>query len=127
MHKRWSEDPLRCDNGGVAIGTGVTIMNGEDDIARFNAQVQWSFFLATGDDDIGCDYEGGVGFFERAATRPALKQLKVYEGLRHTLKWEPESAEVKRHIVEWFRRFDPASGVSNDADIVAHLNHVKQI
>ena len=34
-----------------------------------------------------------------------IKKLKVYPGLRHALKFEPESAEVKQDAVEWFKSF----------------------
>ena len=55
-------------------------------------------------------FHAGVG-----ATR---KQLKLYSGAHHTLEFEPEARSIFSDMVNWFARFDRASGKA-DPDVRA--------
>lgn len=105
MLTRWEEDPLRAICKDIHVGTGVTLMDGEEFIATLN--VTWPFLLSTGDDDIACDSRAGIEFYNRARTPigPRGKQLQIYPGMRHTLRWDPGSDKVKADAIAYFRSF----------------------
>jgi alpha-beta hydrolase superfamily lysophospholipase len=99
---RWDRDELMA-RADMYVNTGNALLDGTEYIESILPDIQWPFMIATGDDDIACDYEGAIHFYNTASSKD--KGLKVYPSLRHALKFEPESDKVMNDLVEWFGKF----------------------
>jgi acylglycerol lipase len=91
LRDMWDKDKTFY-HGHTYIGTGLAMMRVEEQIEALlkTGRISFPFFIATGDDDVACDYRGSVTFYERAASKE--KKLKVYPGMSHTLKYDSEEA-----------------------------------
>ena len=91
LHALWKSDD-KFFHGQTQVGTGLAMMQAEEHIEQLLAtkRITFPFFIATGDDDIACDYRAALSFYERAAS--AEKRLKVYPGMTHTLRFDSEEA-----------------------------------
>jgi acylglycerol lipase len=99
LREVWEKDE-KFYKGHTYIGTGLAMMRVEEQIdALLKAgQITFPFFVATGDDDVACDYRGSLTFYERATS--TQKKLKVYPGMTHTLKFDSE--EAVRDMIDYF-------------------------
>ncbi len=84
----------------VHVGTANAMIRYEEELDRLLAakQITFPFFVATGDDDIACDWKGAEELYNRATSKE--KKIKIYPGLRHTLKYDSE--EVISDMADWF-------------------------
>lgn len=99
LKKVWDNDRLLVKTE-TYIQTGNSMIDGEETIEKWLSSeegITFPFFLATGDEDIACDPQAGIDFYNRA--KSANKKLKVYPGHRHNLKYESE--QVKHDLVQW--------------------------
>jgi alpha-beta hydrolase superfamily lysophospholipase len=101
LKHRWSQDNVMVRTE-TFINTGNAFLDGEELIQNWlNAgNISFPFFLATGDEDIACDPQAGVDFFNRA--RSVNKKLKIYPNHRHNMKFD--SDEVEADFVEWAKQ-----------------------
>lgn len=61
------------------------------------------YYCSSLDVDLACDYTGSTDFYERA--KSCNKKLKVYKGMRHSMKFEPGGDQVKKDTIKWFKSF----------------------
>ena len=106
IKKRWAADPLQKP-ADIFAGTAGSFLRVADafDTWLKDKQVNFSFFMAIGDSDYACEPQACIDFYEQSATPANLKQLRVYKGAYHTLKYDPRAPEFFQDVLDWVKKF----------------------
>ena len=96
--RNWQNDPL-VDKGMWRVGTSAALVRLAREIRRRAGEIETPLLLLHGSDDHLVPASGSTFLAERTSAKDVT--LKIYDGLRHELVNETESAEIIAFIRDW--------------------------